>query len=46
MTELPWIAEAKKHIGLKEIVGTKAHNPTIVQWLKEMGNFPGALKSW
>ena len=46
MTELPWIAEAKKYIGLKEIVGTKAHNPTIVQWLKEMGNFPGASKSW
>ena len=28
MTELPWMAEAKKHIGLKEIVGTK-HNLTI-----------------
>lgn len=45
MTELPWIAEARKHIGLKEIVGPK-HNQTIVQWLKEMGNFPGAAKSW
>jgi len=28
MTELPWMAEAKKHIGLKEIVGAK-HNLTI-----------------
>lgn len=46
MTELPWMAEAKKHIGLKEIVGSKAHNPTIVQWLKEMGSFPNAAKSW
>lgn len=46
MTELDWIKEARKHIGLKEIVGTKAHNPTIVQWLKEMGSFPGAAKSW
>ena len=45
MTELPWMAEAKKHIGLKEIVGAK-HNPKIVEWLKEMGNFPGAAKSW
>ena len=46
MIELLWMAEAKKHIGLKEVVGTKAHNPTIVQWLREMGNFPGASKSW
>ena len=45
MTELPWMAEAKKHIGLKEIVGAK-HNPKIVEWLKNMGNFPGAAKSW
>ena len=46
MQELEWIKEAKKHLGLKEIVGTKAHNPTIVQWLKDMGTFPGAAKSW
>ena len=46
MQELEWIKEARKHIGLKEVVGTKAHNPTIVQWLKEMGTFPGAAKSW
>ena len=46
MQELEWIKEARKHIGLKEIVGAKAHNPTIVQWLKEMVAFPGAAKSW
>lgn len=45
MTELPWIGEARKHIGLKEVPGEKS-NPTIVQWLKEMGGFPGAAKSW
>lgn len=45
MTELPWIGEARKHIGLKEVPGEKS-NPTIVQWLKEMGSFPGAAKSW
>ncbi|HIH9205019.1 TPA: TIGR02594 family protein, partial [Neisseria gonorrhoeae] len=45
MTELPWIAEARRHIGLKEIPGAK-HNPTIVRWLKETGGFPGAAKSW
>lgn len=43
--ELPWIAEARKHIGLKEIPGAK-HNPVIQAWLKEMGSFTGAAKSW
>lgn len=45
MKELPWLAEARKHIGLKEIPGAK-HNPVIQSWLKEMGSFPGAAKSW
>nr|DAY41076.1 MAG TPA: Tail associated lysozyme [Caudoviricetes sp.] len=35
--ELPWIAEARKHIGLKEIVGPQ-HNKTIQSWLKELGS--------
>lgn len=43
--ELPWLAEARKHIGLKEIPGAK-HNPVIQAWLKEMGSFTGAAKSW
>lgn len=34
--DYPWITEAKKHLGLKEIPGTK-HNPIIVGWLKAMG---------
>lgn len=38
MTELQWIAEARKHIGLKEVKGAK-HNATISQWLKN-------LKAW
>lgn len=37
-TELPWIAEARKHIGLAEIPG-KRHNPTITNWLR-------TLKAW
>lgn len=45
MTELPWMAEARKHLGLKEIVGAK-HNPIIQSWLKEMGGFPNAAKAW
>lgn len=36
--ELPWIAEARRHIGLAEIPG-KQHNPTIIRWLTE-------LKAW
>ncbi|CCI73078.1 TPA: TIGR02594 family protein [Neisseria meningitidis] len=34
--ELPWLAEAGKHIGLKEIPGAK-HNPIIQSWLKDLG---------
>lgn len=36
--ELAWIAEARKHIGLKEIKGSK-HEPVIITWLKK-------LKAW
>lgn len=35
-TELPWILEVRKYIGLKEIKGSK-HNPTIIGWLKHLG---------
>ena len=28
------------------IVSSSASNPKIVEWLKEMGNFPSAAKSW
>ena len=34
-TELPWISEARQHIGLSEIPG-KAHNPTIQNWLRSL----------
>lgn len=34
-TELPWILEARKYIGLKEIKGNQ-HNPTIIGWLKKL----------
>ena len=36
--ELPWIAEARKHIGLKEIKGS-THNKTILQWVKNLGGW-------
>lgn len=38
LPELSWIAEARKHIGLKEVKGVK-HNPTIIQWLKDLKAF-------
>jgi len=38
-TDLPWIIEAKKHIGLRENTSKTAHNPTILKWLK-------SLKAW
>lgn len=33
MKDQPWIAEAKRHIGTKEIPGAK-HEPKILQWWK------------
>lgn len=38
MTELPWIAEARKHLGVREIPGPK-DNPVILGWLVK-------LKAW
>lgn len=37
--ELSWMQEAYKHNGLKENTSRKQHNPTILNWLKE-------LKAW
>lgn len=39
MTELTWIVEAKKYIGLKENTSKTKHNPTIISWLKELGGW-------
>ena len=38
LPELAWIAEARKHLGLREIKGQK-HNLTIIAWLQK-------LKAW
>lgn len=37
-TNPPWLAEARRHIGLREIPG-RQHNPVILGWLN-------ALRSW
>lgn len=36
--DLAWMIEAKKHIGLREIVG-KQHNLTILKWIKGLGGW-------
>lgn len=46
MTELHWIEEARKHIGLYENTASDKHNPTILKWLKDMGSFNGENKAW
>lgn len=33
--ELPWVAEGRRYIGLREIRG-KSHNKTILKWLKKL----------
>jgi len=35
--ELPWIAEARKHIGLREDTSKFKHSPIIISWLKALG---------
>ncbi|MDQ9009049.1 TIGR02594 family protein [Acinetobacter gerneri] len=36
-SDLAWMVEAKKHLGLKENTSKTAHNPTILKWLKTLG---------
>lgn len=45
MNELAWVAEARKHIGLKEKINGKS-NPTIIAWLNQMGTFSSEEKAW
>lgn len=34
--EPPWLVEARRHIGLREIAGPR-HNSTILEWLRRLG---------
>lgn len=38
MTDLAWMIEAKRHVGLREIPG-KNHNQTILDWIKNLGGW-------
>lgn len=44
-TELEWVKKARGCIGLREIKGTH-HNPTIINWLDEMGQFSNEARAW
>ena len=46
ISELPWIFEAKKLIGLTENTSKSAHNERIIMMLKAMGRFNGENKAW
>lgn len=46
MSELPWIAEARKHIGLKESTAVGAHNPVLLGMLAKMGSFSNESRPW
>lgn len=45
MSELAWIAEARKYVGLKEVKGI-GNNPIILSWLDAFGNFSKEDKAW
>lgn len=45
MSELSWIKLAREQIGTEEVKGSK-HNPKIIGWLKELGQFNNEARSW
>lgn len=45
MIELNWVKLAREYVGLKEVKGTR-HNPTIIEWLDEMGQFSNEARAW
>lgn len=44
--ELNWIAEARKHIGIRENTSKTAHNPTLLAMLDRMGEFSNESRAW
>lgn len=46
MIELPWIAEARNYIGIRENPGKNAHSPLILSMLDRMGQFSGESPAW
>lgn len=46
MIELPWIAEARSHVGLKENTSKNSHNPVILRMLSDMGKYSDEARAW
>src|SRR5690554_5877296 len=44
--ELPWVAEARKYIGLRENTSKTEYNPVIVKMLERMGAFSNESRAW
>ncbi len=44
-SELAWVKLAREYVGLKEVKGVR-HNPTIIKWLDEMGQFSNEAHAW
>lgn len=44
--ELPWIAEARKYIGLQENTSKTEHNPVIIAMIDRMGLFSAESRAW
>lgn len=46
LPELPWVAEGRRYIGLRENVSKTAHNPILLNMLGQMGTFNGESRAW
>lgn len=44
--DLPWMAEARRHIGLTEIPGRQTHNKTLLAMLADMGKYSSESRAW
>lgn len=44
--ELPWVAEARKYIGLREDTSKTSHNPKLLAMLNRMGEFSNESRAW
>ncbi|BCG66149.1 baseplate hub subunit and tail lysozyme [Pseudomonas phage vB_PaeS-Yazdi-M] len=44
--ELPWVAEARKYIGLREDTSKTSHNPKLLAMLDRMGEFSNESRAW
>jgi len=44
--ELPWVAEARKYIGLREDPSKASHNQKLLAMLDRMGEFSNESRAW